>query len=277
MLRKLISQLAHKYREPTALRYLRLRVLRRTDNLRDNLDATENPPEQRFADEEVEISSDDARRAWWHLSCVVIKQKLIEKQRIRTALEVSMFIYMGTVKRLTTVGFFGLMCRTVDDVDYSNLDTAVKCNDPKEKWAEAVAFLLFLFTAGFPILIIWRGRHWRPGHTKDTSTRKSGMFSTMVRVSYIFNSDRQAWMAWLLARRALLVVCFQIGQRFGGRFPVPRFQVNINSTTDLGGFNLGGGKMDWRVSPIHFYVRLPFYLEQYIDVRTDFRTRHYRF
>jgi hypothetical protein len=171
-----------------------------------------------------ETEEQRALRLWWQVSTLALKRKQSEKHLHRVQLELAMFIYMGIAKAVTLV----LFCRQIGANSYATLDIAVECGSG-EHWVARVfaGFFLIVFTLGLPLYILFR---MDALHTLDKGW-KPGRFTTMVRMSYVFDEQHRGWNAFLLVRRFILVACSLIGHTYMDRIPV------------------GDGRMDWRVMP----------------------------
>jgi hypothetical protein len=133
---------------------------------------------------------------------------------------------------------------------YSSLDVQMRCSETYGPQALSV-ILLVTFTIGFPIYILKRvggGVEATGAGGAAVTQTKAARFVTLVRVAHIFRPEHRGWMAYLLLRRVALVVCFQIGETYGGNIPLPGT----------------GGKIDWRVLP--FFVVALFVLLQVSNV-----------
>jgi len=74
-----LKKMRTRYTAAMTLNFLRLRVLNREDN------AVPDDPD------ESKVTEARALRMWWLLSCVILKKKMLYKQRFRMVLEVAMF------------------------------------------------------------------------------------------------------------------------------------------------------------------------------------------
>jgi hypothetical protein len=74
-----LKKMRTRYTAAMTLNFLRLRVLNREDNV-----GPDDPDESK-------VTEARALRMWWLLSCVILKKKMLYKQRFRMVLEVAMF------------------------------------------------------------------------------------------------------------------------------------------------------------------------------------------
>jgi len=74
-----LRKMRTRYTAAMTLNFLRLRVLNREDNV-----VPDDPDESK-------VTEARALRMWWLLSCVILKKKMLYKQRFRMVLEVAMF------------------------------------------------------------------------------------------------------------------------------------------------------------------------------------------
>jgi hypothetical protein len=74
-----LKKMRTRYTAAMTLNFLRLRVLNREDNV-----VPDDPDESK-------VTEARALRMWWLLSCVILKKKMLYKQRFRMVLEVAMF------------------------------------------------------------------------------------------------------------------------------------------------------------------------------------------
>jgi len=172
-----VAKLWNRYSAATQLNFLRLKVLSRNDNAVTSQSGGDS--------EGGKTSEMDALRRWWLLSCIILKKKMLGKQRQRMALELSMFVYMGLAKGGIKMIPGLTACQRIDGQWWSSLDTSIKCSDTYPTQVVST-FVLLLFTAGFPLYIIWRlqGGAGGMGTLGDEdemvgSGIKAGRFTTM--------------------------------------------------------------------------------------------------
>ena len=150
-----------------------------------------------------------------------------------------MFTYMGVMSAATAV----LWCREVNGESFTTVDTAVACGTARHMWARIYGGLLICgFGFGFPLFIVLKMKMY---HLDLHGNRiwKPGRFSTMVRISYVYDERHRWWQSFLLVRRFVLVGCSLIGRSYADSIPFGEH-----------------ARMDWRALP--FFVLVMYVLIQ---------------
>lgn len=180
-----------------------------------------------------EVSRVDAMRMWWQASTKSLKRKQARKQLWRGQLQVLVAVYIP----ITKLCIMMLFCQAMPTPDgehvwISSFDESLGCFSSSHLIATIAAFMVLgMFTVGFPLFIYLK----MEGLRDHNGSWKPGRFTSLVRLSYVFEEDRRSWQAVVMLRQVWLVGA--------------KVTADIYASPENNKLPWGNGELDWRWGP----------------------------